>query len=93
MKTYVFQKTHHRSTIPKYSRIETIQMSISSKTDKYIVLYSHHRIHDNENKCSTTMFNNIEGSSKHVEWKKTTHIKERMLCHSTVEKGTSNLYF
>lgn len=51
----------HFFYIPK---LETIQKSISSKLDKYVVLYSYHRIHHNENHCSTTP-NNIESSHKH----------------------------
>ena len=46
-------------------------MSISSKMDKYIVLYSYNRTHNNENECSLTTPINIEGSHKHnVEWEK-----------------------
>ena len=51
-------------------------MAIGSKMDIYVVPYSHHRMHRDENECSTTMLNNIEGSSKHdVKQKKETHKK------------------
>ena len=44
--SYVFQKIHPRSTIPKYFQRG------SYPNVHYIVLYSYNRIHNNENKCS-----------------------------------------
>ena len=57
--SYVFQKIHPRTTIPKYFQRG------SYPNVHYIALYSYNRIHNNENKCSLVTLISIEGSHKH----------------------------